>query len=333
MAELKMKLDRFGICTATLDGEDFKVIISDSKREMTHARVSPDKEWITFSRYNKMGEMGFATEHTTEGFRDTEIMIARIDGSSLKTLIPPKEGVVSCNSYWTPDGNLLYVSTDNPERKPEIRRIDLDADMEVKEITVLPVPKNLLPSDPHQVNNLIVFPAVEVPDLIRGIWIMKEDGSDLRQITVPRDPETKKPVSMRQDKFNGDADPKLSPDGSKVAFMRHVRGRYLWHIFVVDVETGEEIDLSKNYIPHGYKAADAMPEWSSDGKLLVFWNLDLENGRTDLYKIKPDGSEREIIPLPKEYNYKMPAFFPGEGSGNNARIIFCTRHRSIPITS
>jgi len=329
----KMKsIDQFGICTATLDGENINVIISNSTQEMTHARVSPDKEWITFTRYNKIGKMGLATENTTEGFKDTEVMIVRMDGSGLKTLTPYKEGIVSCNSYWTPDGSLLYVSTDNPERKPEIRRIDLDADMEIQRITVLPVPENLLPVDPHQVDDLIVFPAVDVSTLVRGIWVMKTDGSDLRQITVPIDPETNKPVSMRQDKFNGDNDPKLSPDCSKVAFMRHVGGRYHWHIFVVDVETGEEEDLSEEYIPRGYNAADAMPEWSSDGDLLVFWYLDLENGRTDLYRTKPDGSEREIIPLPEEYNYKMPAFFPGEGSGKDARIIFCTRRRSITIT-
>jgi len=331
--ESKSNSDIFGIGIATLNGENMRLIISDSWREMTHARVSPDKKWITFTRYTKRGPDGLATETASEGYRGTEIMIARIDGTDLRSLIPPKEGIVSCNSYWTPDGDLLYVSTDNPERKPEIRRIDLDENMEILNITTLPVPENLLPADPYQLGDFIVFPASDAKTGIRGIWVMKTDGSDLRQITVPIDPETNKPVSMRQHKLNGDSDPKLSPDCSKVAFMRIVKDRYYSHIFIVDVETGEEKDLSAPYITQGYKAADIMPEWSSDGELLIFWHVDLEKDRRYLYTMKPDGSERRKIPLPEGYDYKMPAFFPGEGSEDTARIIFSTRRKSSNLAS
>ncbi len=52
-ADAKEKSSSFGVFTSTLDGRDFKKIISDPYREMNHARVSPDKNWITFSRFNK----------------------------------------------------------------------------------------------------------------------------------------------------------------------------------------------------------------------------------------------------------------------------------------
>jgi hypothetical protein len=52
--------DVFGIYISTLDGENRKMIISDHYREMNHVRVSPDKKWITFTRFNKRGPKGFA---------------------------------------------------------------------------------------------------------------------------------------------------------------------------------------------------------------------------------------------------------------------------------
>ncbi len=315
--------DRFAICTATLDGENMTKIISGPYRQMTHARVSPDKKWITFTRYNKRIPGGIATGR--DGFDETEIMLVRLDGTGLKSIVPPRKGILACNSYWTPDGKaLLYVSTNNPGRKPQINRIDLNDNMEIQNITELPVPEYLLPVDPHQVDNLIVFPAINTMRKDRGIWIMNADGTDLKQLTYPKeDPEGKDPMA-RHKAGTGDSDPKLSPDGSRVAFMRHVERKYHWHIHMVDVKNGEENDLSAARIPLGYPAADAMPEWSSDGKLLIYFHgqVDMGINQINLYTMKPDGSERKRIPLPRGSFYTTVSFFPGEGSGKKARIIF-----------
>ncbi len=313
--------DRFAICTATLDGENMTKIISDPYRQMTHVRVSPDKKWIAFTRYNKRRQGGIATEK--DGYDETEIMLIRLDGTGLKSLIPPRKGIVACNSYWTPDGKaLLYVSTDNPGRRPQIKRLYLNNNMEIQNITTLPVPENLLPVDPHQVGNLIVFPAINIIARDRGIWIMNADGTDLRQLTYPKeDPEGKDPIA-RHKAGTGDNDPKLSPDCSRVAFMRHIERKYHWHIHIVDVKTGEEKDLSAARIPLGCPALDAMPEWSSDGKLLIYWHIDMGVRQVNLYTMKPDGSERKRISLPRGHSYTMGSFFPGEGSGKKARIIF-----------
>ncbi len=312
---------RFAIYTANLDGKNMAKIISDPYRQMTHTRVSPDKEWITFTRYNKERAPDVATGRSGS-YDETEIMLIGLDGTGLKSLVPPRKGILACNSYWTPDGKaLLYVSTNNPGRRPQINRIDLNDNMEIQNITELPVPEYLLPVDPHQVDNLIVFPAINITRKDRGIWIMNADGTNLRQLTYPKeDPEGKDPIAGHK-AGTGDNDPKLSPDGSKIAFMRHIKGRYHWHIYVVDVETGEEKDLSAAYIPLGYPAVDAMPEWSSDGKLLIYWYVDLKINQRDLYTMKPDGSERKRIPLPRRHFYTDVSFFPGEGSGRKARVI------------
>ena len=272
---------------------------------MTHPRVSPDGELITFTRYNKKGRGGLALEEL--GYEDTEVMLIRADGTGLETIIPPENGIVAGNSSWTPDGRgLIYVSTDNPEKKPQINHIDLDT----REISRLPTPANLRTTDPHIVGDRLVFPVQdgEYP----AIWTMKADGSEARQLTYPAIPEPEDKGHFRL----GDYDPRLSPDGSRVAFMRYF-GKANWHMIVADVETGEERDLSPP------KSVDSVPNWSSDGKVLIFWHADPKDlPKTGLYTVKPDGTERKMIPLPRGFLHKSPDFFPGEGSSGQTRIIF-----------
>ncbi len=117
----------------------------------------------------------------------------------------------------------------------------------------------------------------------------------------------------------GDHDPKLSPDGRMVAVMRHM-AQDDWSIVVVDVATGAEKELSE---PH---AVDAVPEWSSDGKLLVFWSVVRNNLKASgLYTIRPDGTDRGRVDLPSGFFYQMPAFFPGGGSDSTSKIIYSAK--------
>ncbi len=306
--------DLFGLYTTTLDGSNKKLLISNPKQEMTHSRVSPDKEWITFTRYNRktLFSGGLATEDTG-GYQDTEIMIMRLDGSGLETVIPHKKGIFATNSNWTPDGkSLIYVSTDNPGRKICIKKINLAT----RKITRVQTPEHLLCADPDQVGNRIVFPVPNMESGYNCLWIMNEDGTNAKQLTFTEDIRRqgkKDPIHM------GDYDPKLSPDGSKVAFMRYY-GDINWHVAVVDVESGEEKDISPS------KTVDSVAEWSSDGKLLVFWHVDVKTlGNSGLYTMKPDGSERRRIPIIKGYFYRHPSFFPGEGSSGKSRIIFSAK--------
>jgi len=300
------KPDLFGLYTATLDGENMKLIISNPNLEMTHARVSPDKEWITFTRYNQKGLDGLAMEYD---YAYTEIMIARLDGSGLESVIPPKKGIIAANSSWTPDGkSLLYVSNDNPDKIPRICKIDLTT----RKINRVPTPEHLAVADPHQVGNRIVFPVAG--DGLNSTWIMDADGKNAKQLTRPVIPE---PKTKKKYIYNlGDCDPKLSPDASKVTVIRYFGGTN-WHIILVDVETGKEKNLSvKN-------TCDAVADWSSDGKLLLFWHVNLQDfTKIGLYTMLPDGTKRRMIPLPRGYFYRHANYFPGEGSSEKTRIIF-----------
>jgi Tol biopolymer transport system component len=141
------------------------------------------------------------------------------------------------------------------------------------------------------------------------------DGTDARQITHPKIPQPKKHSQFPL----GDYDPKLSPDNSKVAAMRYFGGE-IWHIFVLDLATGKEKDFSTGEVSEG------LPEWSSDGKLLIFthWNRKYLD-KMGIYTMKPDGNDRKMVPLPRGFLLNHANFFPGEGSSKDARIVYVAK--------
>jgi len=315
----------FGIYTATLDGKNMKPLITSSWQQMTHARVSPDKKWVTFSRYTRRGKDGFATEgqnnyeHKGEQYLGTEILIMRIDGTGLRVVVPARKFAAAVNSYWTPDGKGLVFAANDLKEGPRISHLVFDDKMNVKKITRLPTPEYLKPVvDPQWLGDWLVFPAVDNRKNTQGIWRMRPDGSMLEQLTA-REP------------LLHDNDPKISPDGSKVVYSHKLNpeGTH-YHFMMMDMQTKEEVDFSKgSHRENSLIWIDVMPEWSSDGKLLIFWHafLDVKDKRLKsvLHTIKPDGTGRKEIALPQGYNYQSPVFFPGEGSGKEARIMFSAR--------
>lgn len=298
--------DRFGIFIGTLDGRNIRRIVADPERELNHARVSPDKQWITFTRYNKRNWRGIAREDG--GYMETEIMLARIDGSELQTLVPPRQDMVAANGYWSDDGKaIFYVSNDNSARRGQINRIDLAT----RKVSGIALDDDLWAADPHPVKGRMAINVFDPRENLSSIWLTRDTGGKARRITAP-----KLSGSRHGSTPLGDYDPKISPDGSQVIAMRHM-GKDNWHIVRIDLASGETVDLSDE------KAVDGVPEWSSDGKKLIFWHVDeKELGKSGLYTMNPDGRERRRIPLPKGYFYTMPAFFPEEGSEDGARIIF-----------
>jgi hypothetical protein len=299
--------DKFSIFTSTLSGDRRILIFSDPKREVNHARVSPDGSRVVFTRYNTFNRDGEALE--TGGYRDTETIICLIDGSGCEVAITAREGFAAANAYWTPDGRkLLFVSDDMANGHPAIKSFDLAT----REIAPFYAPSDIAPADPHQTGGAMVVVGRPLNDLgLNHLYIVDLASKTRRQISTTRLRNPRKlepPVGYH--------DPKLSPDGKSVAVMRQSE-EGLWSIAVVDVATGAE----RNLTPPG--TGDAVPEWSSDGKLIIFWSVDFRNlNEANLVTARPDGSERKHVPLPTGRFYTMPAFFPGDSSGPASRIIY-----------
>jgi Tol biopolymer transport system component len=226
-----------------------------------------------------------------------------------------KEGYANCISYWTPDNKgIVYASDDNPEKKGKIYVIDIAT----KKKKLLPTPAGLNAADPHIVGGMLAYSGTR-PGRSPVIRMMKLDGSGDRQISA-----------IPEAQSYGEFDPKISPDGTKVAFMRFGKKRAggAVDIIVVDTKTGREVNVSGA----GNTKMDGLPEWSSDGKRLVYWHIDSQNFlNSGLYTISPEGRSCKAIDLPIGFLYSSTAFFPGMGSGNDAKIVFSGRRLPAPV--
>ena len=294
----------FALYSARLDGSDLSILISSPDQEMTHPRVSFDGKRLVFTRYHQRGVDGRAKE--SSGYENTEIMLMNLDGSGLEVIVPPKRDVINANGDWAPDGkSLIWLTTDNAQGRPEIRHIDLAT----RKVRSLPTPPGLPTTDPHWHAGKVVFPVKAGPRGADALWIMNEDGSGARQITSP-------PRSSSAAGLYGDFDPRLSPKGDRVAFMR-IDGGESWRVMLLDLASGQE----KLLTPKG--ATQWLPTWSSDERLLLYVNFDRRRlHESGLYTMTPAGERRTMVPLPRGYLYGHSNFFPNDGSSAKARIVF-----------
>ena len=310
--------DHFSVWISKMDGSERKLILSDPKRQMTHTRVSPDLKWIVFTTYNTPGADGFAQEG--EGYANTEICFFQLGGTEIKTIAGPVPGEVNGNASFSSDGKrIIFVST----------RSGKGALLYWYEIatgltTQVPTPPSLHRlSDPHEVGDKIVFPSgSEQGGGLQGIWMMNRDGSQARQITFPKKSSGTPSESLSQ----GDYDPRLSPDGSRVSIFRNVGSAF--HVVLADTASGAEMDLTEPLFPERKMTAEGVAAWSSDGKLLVFRHIALPREGPQgvgIYIMKPDGSGRKKVPIAKgEFPHVQPEFFP-EGSDAQARVVYQTK--------
>ncbi len=311
--------DLFGIYIAKLDGGGIRPISFDSKRELSHPRVSPDGKHLTFTRYNRLLSGGIAEENGSD-YLHTEVVVADIDGSHQLSIEPTGPYVLNANSSWVDNDSILYVHKSDLKSLPELRLHHLSS----KSTERLPTPAGMAVSDPHCINGRVVFVVVPL-DSNRSpccLYTMKLNGSDLRQLTKPQIVPTSNDLGFKL----GDYDPWLSPNADMVVFMRYFGG-VDWRVVSVNVGTGLEQALTSPGV------TSAIPEWSNDGKTIVYVNFDktrLEN--LGLYTMLPSGANKQKIPLPGGYLYTHPSFLPsnlaGAGSGNiynNAAIIYGAR--------
>ncbi len=305
--------DLFGVYTANLDGSNFHTVLLDSRREITHARVSPDRKHMTFTRYNRVVKDGLCEENGS-GYRNTEVVIANIDGTQQFDVEPTGAEILNANSSWIDNENIIYIHCENLKSLPELRSFNLPS-KKITRIRLSDRPQFAM-SDPHCIGKTVISPVIPLDEKgTCALWTFSSDGTGLRQITKP----VITPTSTKRDFKLGDYDPWLSPTADTVAFMRYFGGMD-WRIYTANMSDGVEHEITKAGIPNG------IPKWSSDGKLIAFvsWdNSKLEN--LGLYTMTPTGSNRKKIPLPAGYLYTHPSFFPDSGSAGNAMLMFSGR--------
>jgi Tol biopolymer transport system component len=129
------------------------------------------------------------------------------------------------------------------------------------------------------------------------IWIMRDDGTDAIQVTEPPDAGVWGNANLPF----GDYDPRLSPDGSKIAFERledDVSPHGNYNIYVIDADGSDEARLTDS----GY--SQGIVSWSHSADKMVFVVAAVgDEGKYDIYIVNSDGSN--IINI-------TPDYFPGD---------------------
>lgn len=133
------------------------------------------------------------------------------------------------------------------------------------------------------------------------IWVMKPDGTGVRQIT---------------EGHGDDREPRFSPDGKKIAFSsdRAMKGSY--DIWVVDVDSGKLMQWTSA------PADEYEPAWSPDGSEIAFVSA------TGIQAIDASGHARNVIAPVEGARFDSPSWSPDgkkiaytEIRGNKARLM------------
>jgi len=120
------------------------------------------------------------------------------------------------------------------------------------------------------------------------IYIIKSDGSSLRQLTT---------------RSSHELYPSWSPDGKYIVYQTNNGGDQ--ELEIINVETGEIRALTRN------ECDDFGPHWSPDGEWIVFYsNCDGESGSREIYKIRANGNERQQLTFTSSQNNWFPSWSP-----------------------
>lgn len=138
----------------------------------------------------------------------------------------------------------------------------------------------------------------------QDLWVVAADGSgEPRQLTEGA-------MSVDEVRFGAS----WSPDGSMLAYVANKADYWSDDVWLVDVETGQERQLSQTI-----RAISTSPQWSPDGSSIAvlgtkkdeYWYLDI----ADIYLLDPSGGPE--VPLDMEVYataYRFDPFWSGDGS-------------------
>ena len=302
---------------------NIQIVASSGFRDMTHPRVSPDKNWVAYTTYNITNSSGCASFDT--GYVNTEIKATRLNGSATVSVVPVTNGALNSNSYWYGSSFEFSFLSGTPVA-PKLYRAQTDAAMSLIAGSIIEVttPATITPYDPQAISNsqLVYGGQYNNNGIVKSIFL---------QTLNP--PGTPVGLSLGRDStgailYGNDVmenDPKLSPDGSQVAFMRYAPNSgangFGWRIFMVPVASPlTEVNISPS-LGISLLLHDTLPEWV-DNSTLVFSLIAVTANSVarTIWAMQSNGSGRKQVVLPAGYRYSD--VFPfRDGSGNQKIVV------------
>jgi Tol biopolymer transport system component len=173
---------------------------------------------------------------------------------------------------WSPDGSRLALTIGLDDGSWQVATIAADGS-DLRLVTSGPGIHEIPSWSPE--GTWLAYDSADVglddPTFRATLWRIDADGSDAALLGDP-------------DTF--DVEPRISPDGGRVAFMRvHPEADYASEIVVGDLASGDE----RVVVP--VDVAVEHPEWSPDGNSLIFNAQDWAPDATTIYTIDLDAPD------------------------------------------
>jgi Tol biopolymer transport system component len=265
---------------------------------------TPDEIYSSALRLNHAGDrFVFAQKPAGSSDNATEIYSMGTDGNNIARLT--NNEFMDLYPAWSPDGTRIAFLS---RREKDLDIYVMAADG--SDVKIL-YDSGSNDADIDWADETIVFTARF------AVWKMNDDGTHPVQITNPPDRGQWGNANLPA----GDYDPRLSPDGKKVAFERledtsQPNGGY--NIFSVDADGAGETRLTDT----GY--AQGLASWSHSGDRLVYTVAAIAGaGKYDIYAMNSDGTDNcNITPdyFPADFLCYSPVF-----SKDDAKIFFIGR--------
>jgi TolB protein len=204
----------------------------------------------------------WSPDGTKIAFGDGAIRIANADGSNL-TAITQYEGNRSPD--WSPDGQkIVFVS--ERDGNPEIYVMDADGSNQTN-LTNNPWSDDNPAWSPD--GSRIVFASNRndsqgEPPYYTDLYLMDPDGDNVENLTNSPD--------------GSEGEPDWAPDGSRIVFTSGLLGK----IMIMDSDGANPVGIAEG----------SEPKWSPDGELIAFVLNTPPTGESDIFIMKPDGSEQ-----------------------------------------
>jgi Tol biopolymer transport system component len=206
-----------------------------------------------------------------------DIYVKLIGDGSPPVRLTRSPGTFAGWPVWSPDGHRIgFVRCSDPSNGaifvvPSVG----GTDRKITEVRYCPI------VDWSPDGKVLAFQDTDSDQEFTSIFIVSPDTGKRRRLTMPP-------------KLEGDGEPKFSPDGKTLAFVR-TRNLIIADIFIVPVDGGEPKQLT--FMGHrAFLGGDFSGlAWTADGKEIVFSAGGLEAGNNSLWRVKVSGGTPEKV--------------------------------------